>query len=90
MADNEVVITCIHILEQNKSVFCLSHDEDGIWQALCGDVHKTDEARIISLKELIRIDKTIESVINMPKGYYTIRNSELDCWNPYLKNKNYI
>ena len=50
------VITCHHVLE-GSPILRVTHDaDDGMWQFLCGHVHETDEARVISLQEALTLD----------------------------------
>ena len=42
-------ITCYHVLEGYKPILYVSHDEDGYWQFLCGENHKEEDARVVSL-----------------------------------------
>lgn len=39
-APNTACFTCCHVLEENKPILYVSHDEDGYWQFLCGGNHK--------------------------------------------------
>lgn len=35
-APNTACFTCRHVLEENRPIRYVSHDEDGYWQFLCG------------------------------------------------------
>ena len=39
-------IVCNHVLNKEEPITYISHDEDGMWQFLCGKEHTTDDARI--------------------------------------------
>ena len=47
-APNTACFTCCHVLEENKPILYVSHDEDGYWQFLCGGNHKEEDARVVS------------------------------------------
>ena len=40
-APNTACFTCRHVLEENRPIRYVSHDEDGYWQFLCRGWKKT-------------------------------------------------
>ena len=62
--------TCSHVLNDKEPVLYISHDEDGCWQFLCGRCHTEDEARIVSLAEMIEIDKSVAKFADLKCGEY--------------------
>lgn len=59
-APNAASIICCHIIESDHPILYVSHDEDdGMWQFLCGAAHETEEARVVSLKEVYDLDNTV-------------------------------
>ena len=36
-------IVCSHVLNKEEPITYISHDEDGMWQFLCGKEHTTGE-----------------------------------------------
>lgn len=77
---NTVVIICDHILNEKEPILFVSHDEDGMWQFLCGKSHTTADAGIISLEEVYALDSSIKGIAHMPCGYYATRISKDDDW----------
>ena len=65
---NTLCFTCCHILNENKPIRYISHDEDGAWQFLCGEKHILEEARIVSLSEIISIDQNVVELSNLKCG----------------------
>ena len=63
-------IICSHVLDNNEPITCISHDEDGMWQFLCGKEHTMNDARIVSLEEVYALDPTIGEVADMPCDCY--------------------
>ena len=49
-------IVCNHVLNKEEPITYITHDEDGMWQFLCGKEHTTDDARIVSLEEVYALD----------------------------------
>lgn len=49
---NTATFTCVHVINKEKNILYVIHDEDVFWQFLCGDNHSDEEARIVSLEEI--------------------------------------
>lgn len=80
-APNTAVITCSHVLEDNKPILYVSHDEeDGMWQFLCGKQHDESEARIVSLYSIFMRDNSIAELAEMPYGYFAERQNKDESW----------
>lgn len=73
-------LTCLHVMVDEKPILYASHDEDGLWQFLCGEDDSDDDALILSLNELYVHDKTIAKLCDMPIGYFATRSSIDDEW----------
>ncbi len=69
-APNTMCFTCSHVLNDKEPVLYISHDEDGCWQFLCGRNHTEDEARVISLAEMLEIDKSVAKFADLKRGEY--------------------
>ena len=68
-AKETAAFTCCHITEQGAPILYVSHDaEDGAWQFLCGGTHDFDDARLVSLYEIWRSDKSVSLLAGMPCG----------------------
>lgn len=80
-APDTVTIICCHIIDDDEPILYVSHDEDdGMWQFLCGSRHDTDEARVVSLKEVFDLDNSVGVLKDMPCGYYAERKTQNDTW----------
>lgn len=78
---NTAVIICCHILNNEEPILYVTHDEeDGMWQFLCGKEHSSDEARIVSLKEVFELDVSVSALKDMPYGYYAERQMQDTNW----------
>ena len=67
-APNTMCFTCCHVLDEKKPIRYISHDEDCCWQFLCGRSHTEDEARIVSLTEMLEIDRSIAKFADLKCG----------------------
>ena len=75
-----VAFTCSHIIEDNKPILYVKHDEDGDWQFLCRDNQSTEDGRIIDFDEAIDFDPTIYKVCNLKCGQTAVRDSKDSEW----------
>ncbi|MFI3115612.1 MAG: hypothetical protein R3Y12_05680 [Clostridia bacterium] len=79
--ENVAVITCRHILENRADICFVTHDEDGIWQFMCGEnFHIESDARVISLGEAFDLDNSIEQIADMPPGHGASREYKHGTW----------
>jgi hypothetical protein len=80
-APNTATIVCCHVLDKDKPILYVSHDEeDGMWQFLCGETHCEAEARIVSLLGVLEIDYSIGQLADMQCGCYAERKNGDDNW----------
>ena len=79
-APNTACFTCCHVLEENKPILYVSHDEDGYWQFLCGGAHQEEDARIVSLATILEIDPTMGDLAELDYGEYVEAESETSDW----------
>ena len=77
---NQAVFTCLHIIEENKPILYVKHDNEGDWQFLCGENHTTEDARVIALQEIINIDPSVSKVSNLKCGQTAVRESKESEW----------
>ena len=77
---NQAVFTCLHIINENKPILYVKHDDEGDWQFLCGENHVTEDARIIALQEVINIDPSVSKVSNLKCGQTAVRESKESEW----------
>ncbi len=83
-APNTAVLTCTHVIDENKPILYVLHDSDGDWQFLCGqDNHSEKNAKIISLKNAVELDNTINDLFEMPAGIGVVRNAVGEKWIPF-------
>ncbi len=79
--------TCRHVLEDNKPILYVSHDEDGCWQFLCGGNHTEDDARVVSLAYILSIDESMEVMAELDYGEYAETENETSDWHVRYMNE---
>ena len=77
---NTAVITCIHVLNQERPILHVIHDEDGDWQFLCGARHDVDEARVIALDEAYDLDPSLGALARLDYGHSADRSDKNSAW----------
>ena len=60
--------TCCHVINEHKPIIYISHDEDGCWQFLCDGNHREEDARIVSLAEILKIDASVSAYADLDYG----------------------
>ena len=85
---NVAVITCCHILTENKPILYVSHDsDDGMWQFLCGsEAHQEADAKLVALHQIYEQDKTLAALAVLPLGCSAERKYVGDNWTARKKN----
>jgi hypothetical protein len=81
--ENTACFTCRHVLNNERPVLYVAHDHDGSWQFLCGGEHTTDDASVVSLKNITGLDPSVNDLFEMPLGVGAERNSIDSKWEPF-------
>lgn len=79
--ENTAVFTTRQVVERGLPILWIWHDEDdGAWQFLCGTTSEAADLLIVGLAEIVRIDPSVSSVANLPRGWKAWRSSQSDSW----------
>jgi hypothetical protein len=78
-ARNTAVFTTRQWIDENKSILRVVHDEDGDWQFLTGD-QLPEDARIVSLEQMLLKDPTLNDLFNLDYGYAAERVNKGARW----------
>ena len=60
--------TCVHVLD-GSPILRVSHDEDGDWQFLCGELHDTADGRVVCLACTVVRDQSLIELADLPLGW---------------------
>lgn len=80
---NTAVFTTKFVVKDRKDITYVTHDsEDGAWQFFSNDDFDNYEevAMLVSLDEIIKIDKTVIEIADLPLGYFATRKTTKDNW----------
>lgn len=64
-------------------ILLVSHDSDGDWQFLCGQIDGPEDIRTIGLDCALNLDATIGELADLPRGWQAWRDSPDDDWDKY-------
>lgn len=77
---NTACFTCRHVLEENRPIRYVSHDEDGYWQFLCGENHTEEDARVVSLVSVWEMDESVGELAGLDYGESAEAVDPTDGW----------
>lgn len=79
---NTAVFTTLHVIKERSPIVWVSHELDGDWQFMgsepIGDYTKI--AMVVSLEEIIKVDKSVLKVADLAMGYCATRKTKSDKW----------
>ncbi|UKB82723.1 hypothetical protein LF887_17110 [Chryseobacterium sp. MEBOG06] len=75
------VITTRFVLENNSAIVSVFKDADGEWQFFGNEENISEEdARVISLDEILQIDPTLKELLGIDNGSHAYREDDRDNW----------
>jgi len=80
---NTAVFTTKFVVKDKKEITYITHEtEDGAWQFFSNDNFDDFEevSMILSLDEIINLDKTVLEIADLPLGYIATRETVKDKW----------
>lgn len=87
-APNTACFTCRHVLEENRPIRYVPHDEDGYWQFLCGGNHTEEDARVVSLVSVWEMDESVGELAGLDYGESAEAADPADGWVIAWKGEN--
>ena len=78
---NQYVITTKYVINNNSPIIRVMHEEDGDWQFLGKEENLSEsDAYVLSLGEILCLDKTLQDLLSLPLGKQAYRTSPKDNW----------
>lgn len=83
--ENTACFICDHVMNKHRPILLVTHEtEDGSWMFMCGKAdHTENNYKIVSLKEIVEIDNSVNALCKMPLGCAAERVSVNDEWKGY-------
>jgi len=81
--EDSYVLACFAtrlVVEGTKPITLVAHDEDGAWQFLCGTTNRSEDGRLIALREAVNIDPTVSELADLPRGWEASRLAPGEAW----------
>lgn len=80
-AENTATYSCCHVIEEGHPILRVAHDEDdGAWQFLCGQLHVSEDGRLVCLGCMVVRDATLVELADLPLGWGADRESTNTVW----------
>lgn len=80
---NTAVFTTKFVIDEQNEITRVTHEiEDGAWQFFSDDKFDDFEtiAKVVGLREIIDIDKSVLEIADLPLGYIATRKNKNDKW----------
>ncbi len=78
---NVAVITLKSITMGGSPILHVTHDsDDGMWQFLDGSPVSEENASIVCLETITRIDPSVMELADLPLGWYAVRLAPNESW----------
>lgn len=76
-----IAFTTRFVVSEKSPIVYVSHDEDGDWQFFGAESDvKTEDGSIVSIASILKIDHSIEELLDMPRGGEARRKSKGSAW----------
>ena len=77
---NTAAITTKNIMYSGGWISFVSHDEDGTWQFHGEETVDLDDALVVGLTSIVKLDPSVQELSQLPLGYYAWRDSKGSAW----------
>ena len=77
---NCAVFSVRDIVFRDRPILFVSHDDDGDWQFLTGERVREKDATVVSLGEIVELDRTLLELADLPSGWIATRPSANSSW----------
>ena len=78
--DNLATYTTKYVIDLEKPILEVYHENDGDWQFLCGTTNDSNDLKVVCLREIVNLDKSVNELFNLGLGERAWRESHNDKW----------
>ena len=69
------------VMDRSEPILLVSHDEDDHgWQFIGSSDASMQDALLVSLEEIVRVDSTVLEVADLPPGWQAVREAVGGVW----------
>ena len=84
---NTAVLTTRQILE-GEAILYISHDEDdGAWQFHTGERVDESNAKVVALKRIVELDRSVMELADLPIGWAATRSQTDTGWQRFKSHR---
>ena len=84
--ENTACFSCRHVIKGGEPILYVTHDaDDGGWQFLCGGDHTEDDAMIVGMGEVVKMDPSVNELHKIPEGVGATRERRGGTWTTFRK-----
>ena len=74
--ENAAAITTKQAVNGSLPVLVVVHyEDDHSWAFTCGTTNNTEDAQLVSMAQIIKLDPTLHSIADLPPGWRATRDS---------------
>jgi hypothetical protein len=77
---NVAVLTTGQVMSENHPILCVCHDDDGVWQFHTGMDVNEEDAKVVALSEIVKLDLSVVGLADLPMGWTATRQSHNISW----------
>lgn len=77
---NKSAITTKYVVNNNSIIVSVFYDEDGDWQFLGEEEVSEEDAIVVSIQEMIDIDKSLVNLPDLKEGESAYRENKESIW----------
>jgi hypothetical protein len=74
------VLTTEQVISAKKPILSVCHDDEGEWQFRTGTDVNMEDARVVALSEIVKRDRSIFDLADLPTGWIATRRNQDDDW----------
>lgn len=85
-SENTACFSCRHVIKGSAPILYVTHDaDDGGWQFLCGGDHTEEDAMIVCMGEVVKIDPSVNELHAIPEGTGATRETRGGAWKTFKR-----
>ena len=77
---NKIAITTKYVVNNNSIIVSVFYDEDGDWQFFGKEEVSEEDAIVVSIQEMIDIDKSLVNLPDLKEGESAYRKNKESIW----------
>ena len=77
---NKSAITTKYVVNNNSIIVSVFYDEDGDWQFMGEEEVSAEDAIVVSIQEMIDIDKSLVNLPDLKEGESAYRKNKESIW----------